>query len=95
MKQKFQIDFLKEMGLKPQNTLLDIGCGTLRGGIPIIQFLEEEKYFGIDVREKVIEEAFKELREEKLEHKKPNIEVFSDFKELNYEHSFDIIFAFS
>ena len=40
MKQKFQIEFLKENGLKPQDRFVDIGCGTLRGGIPLIKYLE-------------------------------------------------------
>jgi len=37
MKRDFQIGFLKNFGLKPDNVLLDLGCGTLRGGIPIIE----------------------------------------------------------
>ena len=28
-----QFDFLKKKGLKPQHKLLDIGCGSLRGGV--------------------------------------------------------------
>jgi hypothetical protein len=40
---------------------LDIGCGTLRGGIPIIEYLEPGHYTGLEVRPHVLEEARKEL----------------------------------
>lgn len=95
MKQDFQIEFLKENGLKPTNRLLDIGCGTLRGGIPIIDYLEKGNYTGIDVRQEVIEEAFKELQEEGLENKQPHILQFDQFNQLELENSYDVLFAFS
>ena len=44
MKQQFQIDFLTEQGLSKSDLLLDIGCGTLRGGIPMISFLDAGNY---------------------------------------------------
>lgn len=95
MKQEFQINFLNQNGLKPEHTLLDIGCGTLRGGIPIIDYLECGNYTGIDVRKEVIKEAIKELEEERLTNKKPTIISFNDFDELETNKQFDIVFAFS
>ncbi len=44
-----QFEFLVSQGLKPQHRLLDIGCGTLRGGRHFIAYLEAEKYTGIDL----------------------------------------------
>lgn len=61
MKQDFQINFLKSQGLKEKDQLLDIGCGTLRGGIPIIKYLDSGNYCGIEVRDQIITEAKKEL----------------------------------
>jgi SAM-dependent methyltransferase len=95
MKQGFQIDFLIYQGLKSSDKLLDIGCGTLRGGIPIIQHLEAGNYYGIEVREDVLEEGRKEFKASKLEHKNPNLFSFTDFKDLQFKTSFDMIFAFS
>ena len=40
-KRDFQIAFLREHGLLPAHVLVDLGCGTLRGGIPIIAYLDE------------------------------------------------------
>ncbi|MBP92715.1 MAG: hypothetical protein CMC55_01210 [Flavobacteriaceae bacterium] len=95
MKQQFQIHFLKSRGLNKTNVFLDIGCGTLRGGIPIITYLDEEKYYGIDVRREVIEEAHQELEQENLTFKKPQILCFSEFSELQFNLKFDVIFAFA
>uniref|UniRef100_UPI00404B10BC class I SAM-dependent methyltransferase n=1 Tax=Gelidibacter sp. TaxID=2018083 RepID=UPI00404B10BC len=95
MKQQFQIEFLMKMGLKKEDSFLDIGCGTLRGGIPIIRYLNKEKYYGIDVRSQVIEEAKNELIQEKLSSKKPTLVSFSNFSELHFNFKFDKVFAFS
>ena len=95
MKQQFQIDFLKKMGLTKQATFLDIGCGTLRGGIPIINYLDENKYYGIDVRSEVIAEAEKELEQENLKSKNPTLISFTDFSEFDFNSKFDVMFAFS
>jgi hypothetical protein len=43
-----QFDFLVARGLSPQHTLLDIGCGALRGGIHFIRYLDRGRYLGID-----------------------------------------------
>ena len=95
MKRAFQINFLTQQGLKPDHHFLDIGCGTLRGGIPIIAFLNEGRYIGIDVRSNVIKQAKKELTASGLEHKQPELIKFDDFNALELNVEFDIVFAFS
>ena len=95
LKQDFQIAFLLNQDLKPSDKLLDLGCGTLRGGIPIIKYLDEAHYYGIDVREDVLLEGLKELKQEGLEYKKPKLFAFNKFSELKLDDRFDVIFAFS
>jgi hypothetical protein len=43
-----QLDFMIREGLKPHHKLLDIGCGSLRGGVHFIRYLDAGNYVGID-----------------------------------------------
>lgn len=95
MKRNFQIRFLKEAGLEPHHHFLDIGCGTLRGGIPVIEYLHPRHYLGIDAREEAIQEARKELQDARLVHKKPAIRLVKNIADLNLSSRFDFIWAFS
>lgn len=95
MKRNFQFKFLIENGLTPQHFLLDIGCGTLRGGIPLIDYLQEGRYFGIESRESVLSEGRRELREAGLESKSPTLLFAPDISQVNIQHEFDFIWAFS
>jgi len=95
MKRDFQIVFLKEMNLMPEHLLLDIGCGTLRGGVPIIDYLQEGNYYGVEAREEVLNEGKKELHDALLEWKKPNFLLSEDMPKLAGSQKFDYIWAFS
>jgi len=94
-KREFQIAFLRQQELKPDDFLLDIGCGTLRGGIPIIEYLNAGNYYGFDVRSEVIDEARSELREEKLEHKNATLLTSEDINLLRLDRQFDVVWAYS
>lgn len=95
MKREFQIKFLKQVRLQPQHYFLDIGCGTLRGGIPIIAYLEIGHYFGIESRKTALDEARKELKEAGLTHKGPKLIAAEDISNVKLENRFDYILAFS
>ena len=43
-----QFDFLVAEGLRPSDVLLDIGCGSLRGGVRFIRYLERGNYLGLE-----------------------------------------------
>ncbi|MEI6816553.1 MAG: class I SAM-dependent methyltransferase [Bacteroidota bacterium] len=95
IKRDFQIDYLKSVGLKPEHYLVDIGCGTLRGGIPLIEYLQEGHYYGIEFRDFVLEEGRKELKENNLENKVPVLLVSKDLATLSMDAQFDYMWAFS
>jgi len=95
MKRAFQIDFLKRMGLEPHHRVLDVGCGTLRGGLPVVEYLEAGHYAGFDIRKASIAEAHKELAEAGLEAKQPSLHVVPDISALDLGQTFDYIWAFS
>jgi SAM-dependent methyltransferase len=71
---KLQLDYLVERGLKPQHYLLDVGCGPLRAGIHLIEYLEAGHYAGIDRQAEVLETARQlELPKHGLVEKQPHL----------------------
>lgn len=95
MKQDFQINFLKNQNLKTTDVLMDIGCGTLRGGIPLIKYLNNGNYYGIEVRENVLNEGKKELEKYNLASKNPTLISFNKFNNIKTDRKFHVMFAFS
>jgi len=95
MKRRFQICFLRQMGLLPSQKLLDLGCGTLRGGIPIIDYLDHGNYTGVEVRKQVLEEGRRELIESGLSHKEPDLIHCQRLDTLDLGRTFDVAWAFA
>lgn len=75
---QLQFSFLTQQGLKPTNTMLDFGCGALRGGLHFIGYLETNNYWGIDISREILENGKRFLREAGLESKKPTLLVVKD-----------------
>lgn len=50
-----QFNFLKTHGLQPHHRLLDVGCGTLRGGLHFIDYLDPINYVGIEMSDMAVE----------------------------------------
>ncbi len=95
MKRQFQIDFLRRAGLMPSHELLDFGCGTLRGGIPLIEYLQPGHYTGVEVRREVLEEGRRELEESGLTVKRPCLVSCDDLASLDLGRRFDVAWAFA
>jgi len=91
--QQYQFNLLKTFGLQPHHQLLDIGCGPLQGGLAFIKYLNPNCYVGIDLRERVIEEANLQIMRERLVEKKPILLVADDFGEKFIKRKFDYIWA--
>ncbi len=94
-KRQYQVAFLRRMGLRPCQTLLDLGCGTLRGGIPLIDHLDPGHYVGVEVRPEVLAEGRLELAESGLEVKQPLLVDCADLSTLSLGRTFDVVWAFS
>jgi len=76
-----QFDFLCRAGLQPHHYLLDIACGSLRGGVHFIPYLESGHYLGIDKEEELIKAGVEhELGEEMLRLKRPRFVVSNNFE---------------
>ena len=55
-----QCDFLIAQGLEPHHKVLDIGCGSLRAGVPLARYLEPGGYYEIDISESLIETGYEQ-----------------------------------
>ena len=78
---KLQLSYLVEQGLKPEQYVLDVGCGPLRAGVHFIGYLEPGHYAGIDKRGDNLEQARKvELPRHGLEDKNPHLLVNGAFE---------------
>lgn len=76
----WQLELLRANGLKEGSTVVDIGCGTLRGGLHFIRYLESGRYIGVDPLEELVEEGQKLVVEAELSNKAP---VLGGLEQLN------------
>ncbi len=75
-----QFDFLTAAGLAPDDVLLDVGCGALRGGVRFIEFLERGHYLGLDKDSALIEAGLvEELSRDLDRSKRPDLQVNGEF----------------
>lgn len=76
---RLQFEFLVARGLRPEHTLLDIGCGSLRGGVHFIRYLAPAHYCGIDRSREVLRAGRNvELKRYGLEDKRPTLVHLDD-----------------
>ena len=88
-----QFQFLVSAGLKPNDCLFDIGCGSLRAEVHFIRYLNKGKYIGIDKEPSIIECGLnEELRHKEIISKAPNFIVSKSFcfKGIKQKPSFSI-----
>ncbi len=93
---QLQFEFLTDKGLQPHHKMLDIGCGTLRGGRHFINYLNTGKYYGIDISSKAIAYAKQLVQQEGLSEKSPCLLVSKnkDLKFMEFSgETFDYILA--
>jgi SAM-dependent methyltransferase len=51
---RLQCEFLADRGLSPDDRLLDVGCGSLRGGEHFMRYLDAGNYHGMDISREAI-----------------------------------------
>lgn len=95
---EFQLQLLKSVGLKKDDTLLDVGCGALRGGRFFVRYLEPRNYYGMDLRQELIDAGFEiEILPAGLADRLPrsNLVANGQFDAGVFGRTFDFALAFS
>jgi hypothetical protein len=78
---RLQFNFLLEQGLLPSHVLLDVACGSLRGGVHFIPYLDSRKYHGLEMEAALVDAALAhELPSQLVEEKAPEFVISSDFE---------------
>ncbi|MGW1026677.1 class I SAM-dependent methyltransferase [Streptomyces sp. NPDC002577] len=77
---QLQFDYLLQHGLKPEDRMLEIGCGNLRAGWRFIQHLDPGHYYGIDISPDILIEAKKTLVRYRLQDKLPHLTPVDNLK---------------
>ena len=87
-------DYLIHRGLRPSHYLLDFGCGCIRAGIWLIEYLDDGHYFGLDAHLQSLEAAVEyEIPLHNLEGKHPRFLQTKTFDLDYFQQTFDIILA--
>jgi hypothetical protein len=78
---RLQFDYLLAEGLGPEQVLLDVGCGALRGGIHFIPFLNAGHYLGVEQEPLLVSAGLsQELPAALRDRKRPEIVISSEFE---------------
>jgi len=92
---RHQSDYLISQGLMPHHRLLDVGCGSLRGGIHFVDYLDAGNYYGIDHSEDLMMAGWE--HELPVEHQpklpKENLLANGSFRVGDFGQTFDYALA--
>jgi len=86
---RLQLDYLISRGLRPDSTLLDVGCGALRGGVHFVRYLADANYYGIDINQSLLQAGLLELNEAGLNGKRVNLHRTDEFDASSFGVKFD------
>src|SRR5262245_58444000 len=75
---QLQFDFLLRQGLKPHHHLVDIGCGALRAGVKLVDYLDPGHYFGTDLNVEFLDAGYKIELSNEQRSKLPRSNLIAD-----------------
>ena len=55
---QLQLDFMQARGLQPAQQFLDLGCGSLRGGVQFVRYLQPGHYYGLDNNQSLLDAGY-------------------------------------
>jgi len=90
---QLQFNFLKSNGLLPEHNFLDIACGSFRAGRFIIDYLNKNNYYGIDLDIETVEAGKQYEINHLIKQKSPNILINNEFEFELFNQKFDFMIA--
>src|SRR5262245_24454489 len=69
--------WLLGQGVQPNDMVVDYGCGTLRIGLRLIEFLDADRYVGMDIDERILNLGRASLPPTLIDSKRPALELIS------------------
>ena len=89
-----QFTLLFNLGVRETDEVLDFGCGSLRLGRVLINYLNKHKYHGIEPNKWLVNSAIKnEMGQDIINIKKPDFSHNSDFDSKVFNKKFNFIIA--
>lgn len=89
-----QFGLLTALGLREEHRLLDIGCGSLRGGRLFIPYLAVGNYYGMEPNRWLIDDGIaQELGQDAIEIKQPTFSSDENFSLTTFGVEFDYMLA--
>ncbi len=91
---KLQVDFLAEQGLRPHHQFIDVGCGSLRAGRLLVDYLEPRHYYGIDINVDVMKAGYDHELTDEQRSRLPLVNLrCTDRFDADFGHPFDMAIA--
>lgn len=82
-----QYNYLLKEGLKPNNNLLDVCCGSFRVGRFLIEYLEKNRYYGFDYNKHLIKEGVNKVLNS-IENLEDKIDLSTQIRQLTIDENF-------
>ncbi len=93
---QLQFELLKRQGCRPNSKVLEVGCGRLHAGIPLMQYLDKGNYVGVDPNEWLRQTAIKNRHVRQIvEQKQPRFLSVDDFDASELGIKFDFVLSHS
>lgn len=86
---ELQLQFMVAQGLGPNHTLVDVGCGALRGGVHFVRYLASGNYHGLDLNASLIAAGRQELHRANLDDREVHLLADDRFDLSRFNRTFD------
>ena len=91
-----QFEFFVAHGLLPHHRLINLGCGSVRGGVRFARYLDRGNYYGIDLNQSLIDAGYElEFKPMGLDSRAPlnNFHATTEFDFSPFDQPFDFALA--